>query len=381
MPEPGRLLSLVVPCFNEEAVLPEFHRRAAAMADALAEGERGWRTEFVYIDDSSSDETPGVLAMLAAADGRVRVLRFARNRGHQIAVTAGLDFARGDAVVIIDADLQDPPEVVPRMLELIDEGFEIIHAQRRQRDGETWFKLATARVFYSVLGRLAKADVVPNAGDFRAVSRRVAEAARAFREPHRFLRGMFGALGFRQCILQYDRDARFAGESKYPLKRMLKLAADALMGFSSAPVKAILAAALGIWSLGLIYLCFAVIQKVFFGIGEPGWTSLIVLLSAYTGLILLSVGVIGQYVGRIFEQGQGRPLYWLERAINIDENEDRLADVQEVRLSRRIIAMHPSAPPAHRTDDERDEAPLVETRTPVFVHPGVRKREAEGVNP
>jgi dolichol-phosphate mannosyltransferase len=314
-----KAVSIIVPCFNEEEVLPEFFARSVEAAKGLESRHPGWTHEWIFVNDCSTDRTSNILAAIAVNDSRVKVIDLARNRGHQVAVTAGLDFAHGDAVVIIDADLQDPPEVIERMLTLIDEGYDIVHAQRTQRPGETVFKLWTAKMFYTMLRRIGDVKVVENAGDFRCVSRPVAETMRAFREPHRFLRGMFTHLGFEQCILQYDRDVRHAGESKYPFLKMLKLAADAVFSMSSAPIRSILWAAGLTWGLGFAYLVYSLVIFFTVGIKEPGWTSAVFLLTMYTGLILMSIAVIGQYVGRVFEQGQGRPLYWVARTHNIDD--------------------------------------------------------------
>ncbi len=343
-----KTVSVIVPCYNEEEVLPEFYKRSIDAADAI----EGWEHEWIYVNDCSSDRTSNILAALAANDDRVKVIDLARNRGHQIAVTAGLDFAHGDVVVIIDADLQDPPEVIARMLGLIDEGFDIVHAQRTQRPGETIFKLWTAKLFYTAMRKIGDVKVVENAGDFRCVSKPVADTMRAFREPHRFLRGMFSHLGFEQCILQYDRDVRHAGESKYPFMKMLKLAADAVFSMSSAPIRSILWAAGLVWGLGLLYLAYSVIMFFASGINEPGWTSAVFLMTMYTGLILMSIAVIGQYVGRVFEQGQGRPLYWVSQTHNIKT--DRFEqEIPEVVLARRTVT------PERKTKSESVSEPKV----------------------
>lgn len=329
-----KTVSIIVPCYNEEEVLPEFYKRSIDAAAALEKDGSGWDHEWIYVNDCSSDRTGNLLAALAVNDARVKVINLARNRGHQIAVTAGLDFAHGDAVVIIDADLQDPPEVIARMLSLIDEGFDIVHAQRTQRPGETIFKLWTAKMFYIMLRRIGDVKVVENAGDFRCVSKPVAETMRAFREPHRFLRGMFSHLGYEQCILQYDRDVRHAGESKYPFIKMAKLAADAVFSMSSAPIRAILWAAGITWGFGLLYLLYSIVTYFTVGINEPGWTSAVFLLTVYTGVILMSIAVVGQYIGRIFEQGQDRPLYWVSKTHNIESGHFE-QQIPEVKLARK----------------------------------------------
>ena len=332
MAEPRRRQSvssvtLVVPCFNEQDVIPEFYRRASATAVQLQ--MRGITMDMLFVDDCSRDRTWQILDDLAANDPRVKVVRFARNRGHQVAVTAGLDLA--------DSDVQDPPELVEKMIGIVEEGYDVVHAQRRTRDGETAFKLATARAFYWLLKRLATVDIVENSGDFRAITRPVVLASREFREPHRFLRGMFCAMGFRQTIMKYDRDARFAGETKYPLKRMLRLAADAIFSFSSTPIKAIVWCSMVLWGLSLLFLGWSCYAHFMLNATTAGWTSIVFLLNFFTGLILMSIAVVGSYVGRIFEQGQQRPLYWLEQARNVRFAADQQAMSPEARLSRRVI--------------------------------------------
>ncbi len=328
-------VTLVVPCFNEAEVLPAFHARVTTLASRLA--LRGVDTSFLFVDDGSTDGTWGILARLAQRDPRTHAMRFARNRGHQIAVTAGLDHADGDMVVIIDADLQDPPEVIEEMLAQVEAGMDVVHAQRRIRRGESTFKLGSARLFYWLLKRFATVNIIENSGDFRALSRPAVLASREYREPHRFLRGMFAALGFRQSIVTYDRDARAAGETKYPLGRMLRLAADAFFSFSSTPIRAIVWASLWLWGLSLFYLGWSLYAKFFLGTTISGWTSVVILLTVFTGLILMSIAVVGSYVGRIFEQGQNQPLYLIDDARNVVVREIGAPLAREAALAMRLI--------------------------------------------
>lgn len=380
MPE-VRTLSVVVPCYNEEDVIGEFYRRMAAVADGLARpvahgsgpAPAPVAAEMIFIDDSSKDETAAMLAALAARDERVKVLRLARNRGHQVACTAGLDFAGGDAVVIIDADLQDPPELIPQMIDLVRQGFDVVHAQRERRVGESFFKLFTAKLFYTGLKRLSKTEIIEDCGDFRCVSARAAEAARAFREPHRFLRGLFAQIGFTHCIFRFHRDERFAGETKYTLRKMVRLAGDALFSFSSTPVKAILWMAMSLWGLALVYLGVVTAMRLFTTIKfADGWTSIVFLMTFFTGIILASISVIGAYVGRIFEQGQERPLYWLSEVRNIDMESAVLPsgfESREVRLSRNIVTRgHAAAGAAGAAGTRPSTASAVmkEVKMPVF---------------
>ena len=308
------LISVIVPCYDESETLPEFYRRVCAVAKSL-----GRRFEFVFVNDGSRDETAAVLDELAERDRRVKVVHLAQNRGHQIALTAGMDHASGDMVVTIDADLQDPPELIGEMLSRIEEGFDVVHAQRDSRAGETVFKLATARLFYVMMRRMTGGRVIENCGDFRAFSRPVLEVICHFREPHRFMRGLFSEVGFRQCVVTYDRDPRHAGDTKYPLHKMIRFAVDAVFSFSAAPIRLILGLSAALWLLSLLYLAKTLYEKFVLEITVPGWVSLIVLMTFLTGLILFSLAVIGAYVGRIFEQGQRRPLYWVSETRNVEQ--------------------------------------------------------------
>jgi len=321
-------VSYVVPCYNEEAVLQEFYRRI----DAVASGLGDYTFEFVFINDGSTDRTAEILDGLAGEHRHVKVLHLAANRGHQAAITAGLDFASGDVVITIDADLQDPPELTGEILRRVEEGCDIVHMKRRRRSGESWFKLVTAKAFYLIMSRLTSSAIQRDTGDFRAISRRALLAVRSFREQHRFMRGIFSSLGFRQCVLEYDRDARYAGETKYPLMKMLRLAANALMSFSSAPIRFIASLSFFMWFVSIAYLVKSLVEHFYLKTTVPGWTSIIILMTFFTGIIIFCLGIVATYVGRIFEQGQGRPIYWLRDARNID-SEGLDSTLPEVRLS------------------------------------------------
>jgi dolichol-phosphate mannosyltransferase len=331
-----KLISMVIPCYNEADTINEFHRRAVALADSMEPRQ----FEFIYVNDGSTNETALKLNDLAAKDHRVKVLHLAQNRGHQVALSAGLDYASGDMIVTIDADLQDPPEVIPEMLAKIEEGFDVVHAQRRSRQGETWFKLITARIFYRLMRWFSNTPVIENCGDFRVFTHQVLEAAYAFRSHHRFLRGIFVQVGFRQCLIQYDRDARYAGETKYSFFKMINLSIDALFGFSAMPIRVISLLSIFLWGISLLYLTKSLIEHFILKVTVPGWTSIIVLMTFFTGLILLSIAIIGSYVGRIYLQGQNPPLYWLSDARNLDTDRinKRAAQLPEVGLSQRILA-------------------------------------------
>lgn len=330
------LVSIVVPCYNEAGNIPEFYRRVVVLADNL--NSALW--EFVFVDDGSNDETPSLLNALAESDPRVKVLHLAQNRGHQVALTAGLDYALGDIIVTIDADLQDPPEIISRMIEKLDEGYDVVHAQRTEREGETMFKLTTARVFYRLMRWFSNTPIIENCGDFRAFTRKVLEAICAFRAYNRFLRGIFVQVGFRQAIIPYSRDARYAGKTKYSLLKMINLSIDAVLGFSAVPIRVISIASILLWCFSLFFLAKALIEHFILMITVPGWTSIVALMTFFVGLILFSIAIVGAYVGRIFVQSQNPPLYWLSDARNIhtDRIKERAAVLNEISLSQRILA-------------------------------------------
>ena len=307
--------SVIVPCYNEEAVLRETHKRLTAVLSGMGESY-----EIVYVNDGSRDQTPAILRELAGNDPHVRALMFARNAGHQNAVSAGLDYAAGDAIVIIDADLQDPPELIPQRAEKWKNGAQVVFARRNKRAGETAFKKLTAEVYYRLLNHLTGGMVPRDTGDFRLVDRQVADAIRSMPEHNRFLRGMFAWVGFRQEEILYDRDKRFAGETHYPLKKMLKLAADGVFSFSAKPLKAITwlgAFFLGLGGLGLLILLILLICGVSGGLW---WLAgLMVLLS---GCVLMGLGIVGEYIARIYDETRGRPLYIVAEALGFSDSGD-----------------------------------------------------------
>ncbi len=297
--------SVVAPVYNEEELVNEFYRRVRDVMEELGEP---W--EVVLINDGSRDRTPEMLDALYTEDPEhVVVLHFARNFGHQLSITAGTDYALGDAVTVIDSDLQDPPEVIPDLIAKWQEGYEVVYAVRAEREGETWFKLMTARLFYRVIQALTDIEVPMEAGDFRLMDRRALDVLRAMREQHRFVRGMVSWVGFRQIGVPYRRHARKAGETKYPLKRMLRLALDAITGFSLFPLKLALWAGAVATGLGLLLALLLLILRLSGTIPLTGqWltTSLVLFIG---GVQLLSVGVLGEYVGRIYDEVRSRPLY------------------------------------------------------------------------
>ncbi len=300
------LISFVIPFKNEEEVLPQLLQRLEGLRSRI-DGS----TEIILVDDGSTDDSAGIVARAMADVAGIRLLRLSRNFGHQIAVTAGLDYAQGDAVIIMDADLQDPPEVALELIESWKQGNQIVHAQRNRRDGETWFKKVSAKLFYRLLNRLSSVEIPRDVGDFRLIDARVLHAIRQMPERDRFLRGMFSWVGFRQSIVKYDRAKREAGVTKYPIVKMLRLAIDGLIGFSDAPLR--LALWLGaIISIGAIfYGLYILVLAVFTDTLIQGWASTVVILSLLSGINLLVSGVIGLYVGRIHAESKQRPLYFI----------------------------------------------------------------------
>lgn len=311
--------SFVVPMLNEEQILPELCRRLSATADKL-DGD----SEFILVDDGSEDRSREVALQLRDEDPRVKLVTLSRNFGHQMAITAGIDLAKGEAVVVLDADLQDPPELVVDMASCWRAGFDVVHAVRTERKGESRFKRRTAHLFYRVLNRASDVELPHDAGDFRLIDRRVAEVVRNMREPSRYLRGLFAWVGFRQTVVRYERNERFAGESKFSLSRMLAFAIDGLLGFSSAPLRLALGLGFIISALAFAAGLTAIILKLVNAYTIPGWASVTVMLSFLSGVQLLLTGAVGEYVGRIYEQGKERPLYLISEAHGIVEQDSQV---------------------------------------------------------
>ena len=307
-------LSVVIPVYNEEQTLPELHKRLVAFFGSMT--VIGPRWEVVFVEDGSRDRTRELLLELASRDLRYRVVLLSRNFGHQMAITAGMDHAEGDAVVIMDADLQDPPEVVAEMYEKHREGFDVVYGVRRKRHGETWFKRATAAIFYRLMRLSTGVDIPTDAGDFRLLGRPVVLTMRALRERHRFVRGLVAWVGFRQTAVRYDRDARFAGTTKYPFGKMFRFAIDGITSFSTFPLR--LATWLGVLA-GLIAVgtgIWAFVVKFFASGIVPGWTTIMMVVAFAASAQLLMMGVLGEYIGRIYEEIKRRPLYVVDRIVN-----------------------------------------------------------------
>jgi polyisoprenyl-phosphate glycosyltransferase len=295
------LLSVVAPVYNEEELVELFVERAgAAVAD--------YPYELVIVNDGSSDSTPELLDRIAAEDPRVRVVHLSRNFGHQAALTAGLEHAAGDVVAMIDADLQDPPELIPTMIGQWERGNDVVYAVRKQREGETAFKLATASWFYKLFNKLAQVDLEPNSGDFRLLDRRALDALLTMTERSRFLRGMTVWVGFQQTAVEYERDARHAGETKYTLRKMLRFSLDAIASFSHLPLQ--LATYVGLLSAGVAFIAIPVVIVLrIFDSYLPGFGSITIAILLLGGIQLIALGVIGEYVGRIYDEVKHRPLY------------------------------------------------------------------------
>jgi dolichol-phosphate mannosyltransferase len=302
--------SIVAPVFNEEETLPEFYRRTRAVMDQL-DGE----CELLLVFDGSRDRSPEIGRALRAQDPRVKPIVFSRNFGHQIAISAGIDYAQGDAVVIIDSDLQDPPEVIPALVAKWKESFQVVFAQREKRRGETFFKLFTAAFFYRLIRQLASIEIPPDTGDFRLIDRQVVLAMRKLREHHRFMRGLSVWVGFKQTGILYERHERFAGTTQYPLKKMLKFATDAITGFTYVPLQ--LATTMGLWISALALLAIPIVAILRFEFGREffgGQATTLISVLFLGGVQLIFLGILGEYLGRIYDEVKNRPLYIVAEA-------------------------------------------------------------------
>lgn len=307
-------LSIIIPCYNEQDILEiSYARFMTVMQDHL------YDYELLYINDGSSDDTEPILSKMARINNRVKVVSFSRNFGHQAAVTAGLHNCTGDVVVIIDVDLQDPPEVIPAMVEQhLDSGANVIYAVRNKRAGESFFKKFTAKMFYRTLNAMSEQSFPLDTGDFRLIDRQVVETFREFPEKHKYLRGLFSWMGFRQEPFYYDRKEREAGETKYTLRKMLRLAGVALFGFSKKPLR--LAISLGVFSIiiALVLVCWVVWLQFFNPeVIVPGWSSTIITILFLGGIQLFTIGILGEYIGNIFDETKNRPEYIIHKKINM----------------------------------------------------------------
>jgi polyisoprenyl-phosphate glycosyltransferase len=296
--------SIVVPIYNEEGSLPELVKRLRQLMDEL-DGP----AESVLVDDGSRDASYQMMVAANLEDERFKIIQLSRNFGHQLAITAGMDVASGDAVIVMDADLQDPPQVILEMIAKWREGYEVVYAIRRQRAGETRFKKWTASLYYNLLRRLTDIDLPMDVGDFRLVDRRALDAFLSMREHNRYVRGMFSWVGFKQTGVFYDRDPRYAGESNYPLRKMIKLAINGIVGFSAAPLKLAMTAGFLISALSVAYGLLEIGLKLAGVHDVPGYASLLVAITFLSGVQLMGMGMVGHYVARVYDEARGRPLY------------------------------------------------------------------------
>jgi dolichol-phosphate mannosyltransferase len=310
--ESPALLSIVIPMYNEEQVLPLLRQQLAQLINELL-----CRVEVILVDDGSTDRTYALMHEWAQAEPAIKLIALSRNFGHQIAITAGMDASSGDAVVIMDADLQDPPALIPEMIRGYCEGYDVVYGQRTEREGETWFKRASAAMFYRLMRRLVDRRLPADTGDFRLVSRRVIEALREVREHDRFVRGIVAWLGFAQRAVPYRRPGRAAGTTKYPLTKMLRLALDAMVSFSNLPLRLITWFGAAAAAVSTVVLVRALWLDVAGG-GAPGWTEVAGLVGWFGGAILFAIGVLGIYVFKIHTEVRGRPLYLVRHSLNLE---------------------------------------------------------------
>ena len=304
------LLSIVIPVYNEGEVLPEL---LAALRRAL--GPQNY--EVIFVDDGSKDKTSEVLRQAAGADPHLKVLFFSRNFGHQAAITAGIDFASGDAVAVMDADLQDPPELLPQMLELLNQGYDVVSAQRITREGDGFLKRQTAKFFYWLMRKLVDSRLQNEVGDFRMFSRRAILGLRELREQHRFMRGMVAWLGLNEVILPYHRNARAAGETKYSPAKMIRFAWIAITSFSALPLRLSVILGFFVAACGFAYAGYSIFAAKVLKETVPGWTSIVCLNIIFSGATLIAIGLVGEYVAHIYEESKGRPLYVVSDSVNM----------------------------------------------------------------
>jgi dolichol-phosphate mannosyltransferase len=346
-------LSLVIPVFNEEeALMPLLDTLRPVLADLECDHE------IVFVDDGSRDGTRRLLERAAAADPRIKVLGFSRNFGHQAAITAGLDFASGDAVVVMDADLQDPPELLPEMVARFEQGFDVVSGQRVGRDGEGLFKRGTAALFYSFMRRAIDERLRPQVGDFRLFSRSAVDALRGFREQHRFMRGLVAWLGLREAVIPFHRPPRVAGTTKYPAWKMARFAWTAISSFSALPLKLALIGGLLLSAAGVGYSLWVLYETLVLQTTVRGWSSLVCLQLLFSGATLTAVGLVGDYVARVYEEVKGRPLYVVSEVMNLDP---------DVPAPRRAVCL-----PRAAGDSPHPRSPRPGGVEPAVTHAGSR---------
>ncbi|MBU5264508.1 glycosyltransferase family 2 protein [Bacillus atrophaeus] len=305
--------SIVVPVYNEELVIQETYQRLKEVMDRTKENY-----ELLFVNDGSRDRSVEILREHSLIDPRVKVIDFSRNFGHQIAITAGMDYAQGNAIVVIDADLQDPPELILDMIEKWKEGYNVVYAVRTKRKGETFFKKQTAAIFYRLQRSMTDIDIPIDTGDFRLLDRKVCDEMKKLKEKNPFVRGLVSWVGFKQTAIEYERDERLAGETKYPLKKMLKLSMDGITTFSHKPLKLASFAGILMSGAGFLYMLIVLYMKLFTDSTITGWSSLIVIQLLFSGIVLLMLGMIGEYIGRIYDEAKDRPLYIVQKSYGLE---------------------------------------------------------------
>jgi len=308
------IYSVVVPVYNEELVIKECYKRLKKVMDSTKEGY-----EIIFINDGSKDNTLEIGENISNLDPNIKVINFSRNFGHQVAVTTGMDNACGKAIVIIDADLQDAPEVILDMIKKWKEGFDVVYGKRLKRKGETLFKKVTSKAYYRILKIMTTVNIPVDAGDFRLIDRKVCDALKQLPERNRYVRGLVSWVGFKQVAVEYNREERFAGETKYPLKKMIKFASDGITAFSYKPLKFATYLGVGMSMLSFISILIVIYQKIFTGSTIAGWASLVAILLFFNGIILTMLGIIGEYIGRIYDEAKGRPQYIISEKIGFDK--------------------------------------------------------------
>lgn len=311
--------SVVIPVYNEEEVVNECYSRIKKVMDSTNE-----KYEIIFVNDGSRDNTRQMLKEICRVDGNVKMIDFSRNFGHQSAITAGMNYSVGEAVVVIDADLQDPPEVILRMLEKWKEGYQVVYGKRLKREGESIFKKATAKLFYRLLARLTEFDIPVDAGDFRLIDRKVCDALNKISEKNRYVRGIISWLGFNTTYVEFVREKRYAGKTKYPLRKMIKFATDAVVSFSYKPLRITSYLGMVLSVVSFLYLIVALFLKLFNVIDTvQGWMSIVAISLFFNGIVLLVLGIMGEYIGRIYDEVKARPLYVVNEFVNFN-GKDRL---------------------------------------------------------
>lgn len=311
--------SVVIPVYNEEEVVNECYSRIKKVMDSTNE-----KYEIIFVNDGSRDNTRQMLKEICRVDGNVKMIDFSRNFGHQSAITAGMNYSVGEAVVVIDADLQDPPEVILRMLEKWKEGYQVVYGKRLKREGESIFKRVTAKIFYRLLARLTEFDIPVDAGDFRLIDRKVCDALNKISEKNRYVRGIISWLGFNTTYVEFVREKRYAGKTKYPLRKMIKFATDAVVSFSYKPLRITSYLGMVLSVVSFLYLIVALFLKLFNVIDTvQGWMSIVAISLFFNGIVLLVLGIMGEYIGRIYDEVKARPLYVVNEFVNFN-GKDRL---------------------------------------------------------